>query len=502
MNLLAAFFSYARMTPEHPFLRHAGQTITYGDMQARSRRTAAVLQARGVGSGDRIALMCFNTPGFVDVLLGAWRLGATIVPVNHKLQAPEVEYILNHCEARMIVFDAALAPVMAKVNAPAARMTTAGGVPGLEHLDAVLDGVDGIDGIVPADDSIAEILYTSGTTGKPKGCLHTHRTVVLAAMNAALATSITRMDRLLLAMPIWHSSPLNNWFGGVLYMGGTVVLLREYHPQQFVETVQAERITVYFGAPVSYFAPLQLVPTFADYDLSSVRAWIYGGGPIGAEMARKLSAAYRSDRFFQVYGMTETGPLGTALYPAEQVAKAGSIGRVATPGIEVRVVRLDGGDAGPGEIGEIWLRGGSVMQGYLDDAAATRQAFADGGWYRSGDLARLDEDRYLFIADRTKDMIITGGENVYSKEVEDALLAHPGVADAAVVGRPDPEWGETVVAHIVVRPQSQVDGEVLSAFLADKLARYKIPREYCFPDTLPRTPTGKVQKYLLRTGRS
>ncbi|MBI1905790.1 MAG: AMP-binding protein [Rhodocyclales bacterium] len=501
MNLHNAFLGAVRMTPDKPFVRHEGQSITYAAMNRRSRQAAALLRARGVGAGDRVALMCYNTPGFIDALLGAWRIGATVVPINHKLQAPEAAYILDHCRARLVLFDAALAPVMRQVANPALRMSTAGAVDGVEDFDALRAAEAGIDGAPPADDGIAEILYTSGTTGKPKGCLHSHRTVALAAINAALAVSLVRGDRTLIAMPIWHSSPLNNWLGGTIYVGGTVVLLREYHPQRFLETVRDERVTVHFGAPVSFFAPLQAVPDFADYDLSSVRAWIYGGGPIGADLARRLMAAYKSERFLQVFGMTETGPLGTLLYPEEQVAKAGSIGRVATPGIDLRVVRADGGEAGPGDIGEVWLRGDSVMLGYLDDPAATRAAFAEGGWYRSGDLVRVDGDGYLFIADRAKDMIVTGGENVYSKEVEDVLLTHPAVADVAVIGRPHEIWGETVVAHVVPRPGAAIDGEALAGFLADKLARYKIPRDYVFADTLPRTPTGKLKKYVLRSAQ-
>jgi feruloyl-CoA synthase len=305
-----------------------------------------------------------------------------------------------------------------------------------------------------------------------------------------------------MAMPIWHSSPLNNWFGGTLYMGGTVVLLREYHPQHFLQAVQDEGVTLYFGAPVSYFAPLQMLPDFGRYDLSSVRAWVYGGGPIGADMAHKLASAYRSDRFYQVYGMTETGPTGTTLYPEEQVERAGSIGRVALPGVDMRVVRDDGGDAAPGDTGEIWLRTGSAMDGYLHDPEATAAAFAPGGWYRTGDLARLDDAGYLFIVDRTRDMVITGGENVYSKEVEDALSAHPEVADVAVVGRPHAEWGETVIAHVVPRGEAAPDAGALQQFLAGRLARYKIPREFVFATSLPRTPTGKLQKFLLRQQRS
>jgi feruloyl-CoA synthase len=255
--------------------------------------------------------------------------------------------------------------------------------------------------------------------------------------------------------------------------------------------------TLFFGAPVSYLLPLQMGLDIGAFDLSSIRAWIYGGGPIGADLAQRLALVYRSDRFYQVFGMTETGPSGTVLYPDEQIARAGSIGRVATPGVDIRVVREDGSETLPGEVGEILLKADSTMQGYLDDEAATAQALVD-GWYRTGDLVRKDADGYLFIVDRNKDMIITGGENVYSKEVEDALLAHPAVKDVAVIGRPHDEWGETVVAVLVARDGVMPDAKELSEFLASRLAKYKIPREYVVRDVLPRTPTGKLMKHLLR----
>lgn len=504
MDFLSVFDGNARKTPHQPCLKYQDRILSYAQLQAESRRAARVLQAQGLQRGDRVALMCFNTPGFVAALLGAWRLGVAVVPVNHKLQAPEVAYQLRHSGARLCVADAALAPQLQPLASQCVLMSTEGDVDGwpcLERLcaqqpDAPLPQAPG------AEDDLAELLYTSGTTGHPKGCMHSHRNVVLTAITACLGLSITREERTLLAMPIWHSSPLNNWLLGTLYMGGTVVMLREYHPLHFLQAVQDERITLYFGAPVSYFAPVQRVPHFASFNLSSVRAWIYGGGPIGAEQARQLAVAYRSDRFYQVYGMTESGPVGTTLYPDEQVAKAGSIGRTALPGVDLRVVRADGVDAAPGDIGEIWLRADTVMQGYLDDEASTRAVLRADGWYRSGDLARLDDEGYLFIVDRTKDMIVTGGENVYSKEVEDRLAAHPDVADVAVVGRPHPEWGETVVAHVVPQPGKAVDGEALAAFLAPQLARYKIPREFLPVSNLPRTPTGKLQKFMLRDAGS
>jgi feruloyl-CoA synthase len=281
-------------------------------------------------------------------------------------------------------------------------------------------------------------------------------------------------------------------------VGGTVVLLREYAPQAFLQTLQDERISFTFGAPIAFLAPLSVVADVAAYDFSAMRLWTYGGGPLGADMARKLAQAYRSDRFMQVYGMTESGPLGSVLYPEEAIAKAGSIGRCAVPGVLLEVRHPDGRRCLPGETGEIHMRSMAMMQGYLDDAEATAAAFDAQGWYRSGDLARLDADGYLYIVDRLKDMIVTGGENVYSKEVEDVLSTHPDVQDVAVVGRPHPEWGETVTAVLVLKPGHHWDEQGMQEFLAPRLARYKIPRRYELRDSLPRTATGKLLKHVLR----
>lgn len=497
MNIVSLFDSNVRKHPHKALLRHAGETCTYARVDDLSRRAATALAREGVRAGERVAVMGLNTPGFLIALLGAWRLGAAVVPVNHKLQAPEVDYVLAHAGVKLALFDGALAPVVARLTTPVAMLGLDSPLPEHASFAALLEHAAPYEGAPPGDDALAEILYTSGTTGRPKGCLLSHRSVCMAALTTALALSMTRDERTLIAMPLWHSSPLNNWMLGTLYVGGTLVLLREYHPREFLRTVQDERVTLYFGAPVSYLLPLQAGLDVEAFDLASVRAWVYGGGPIGADTARRLAQAYRSDRFYQVFGMTETGPAGTVLYPDEQIAKAGSIGRSATPGVDLRVVREDGRDARADEVGEIWLRADSLMHGYLDDPAATAAAIVD-GWYRSGDLARVDEDGFLFVVDRSKDMIITGGENVYSKEVEDALLGHPRVKDAAVIGRPHPEWGETVIAYVVMQDGAAPDVDELGAWLAGRLAKYKIPREYVISEALPRTPTGKLMKHVLR----
>ena len=497
MNLVGMLDMNARKFGEKDCLRYNGRSFSFRECKEIAERTASFLQSRGIRKGDKVAIMSQNTPAFVFLFYGIVKAGAVVVPINHKLTPPEVQYIVDHSESKMVFFDGSLGPVASKVSAAGDRVAMDSPVEGFEQFESLLEKAGEFDPVEVSDDDIAEILYTSGTTGKPKGCLHTHRSVTMAGATGALAVKLDQQDRLLMAMPIWHSSPLNNWFMGTQYVGGVTVLIREYHPLHFLQTVQNEKCTVYFGAPISYIMPFQLIPQFKEFDLTSMRCWIYGGGPMAADTARKVMDAYRSDNFYQVYGMTEAGPTGTVLFPHEQVSKAGSIGNKALPGADMIVVKTDGQQAGPGDVGEIWLRSDSMMKGYFENDDATREAFQD-GWYKTGDMVRIDEDGYLFIADRLKDMIVTGGENVYSKEVEDVIISFPQVMEAAVVGFPNADWGETVTAFIVPQKDQQVDPESIKLFLADKLAKYKIPKSFHIVESLPHTPTGKIMKFQLR----
>jgi len=501
MNLVEILELNARKFGQRDCLRYNGEGLTYGQLDQKATQAAGLLQSWGIGKSDRVGLMSFNTPAFVIAYYGILRAGGVVVPINHKLQAPEVDYILNHSGAKLILADGALAPVLAKLGSQVRRAALDSDIDGLDRFEALLEGAPQAQPVEILDSDLAQILYTSGTTGKPKGCLHTHQTVLFAGITGALVVKMDFRDRLLMAMPIWHSSPLNNWFMGVQFVGGCTVLIREYHPLHFLQAVQEERCTIYFGAPISYILPLQMIPHFDQFDLSSMRCWIYGGGPISGEVVLDLMKRYQSENFYQVYGMTEAGPTGTTLFPWEQVEKAGSIGAQGLPGADTKVMRFDGTPAQAGEAGEIWLKAPSMMKGYYQDPEATREAFED-GWYKTGDVARVDQDGYMFIVDRSKDMIVTGGENVYSKEVEDAIAAHPAVMEVAVLGRPHHEWGETVVAYVVPKQGEQTSAEELEAFLADKLARYKTPRDFMFVAELPHTPTGKIMKYRLRQDAS
>jgi feruloyl-CoA synthase len=497
MNIAQIMDINAKKFGSQDCLRAGGRSWTFLETKEQSERVAAVLQSMGIGKGDKVAIMSQNTPAFVFAFYGILKAGATVTPINHKLAAPEVDYIINHSESKIFVFDGSLAELARKIHNSIRKISIDSAVEGFEQLEELLSDAPSFSPVTISDSDIAEILYTSGTTGKPKGCLHTHRGVVMAGITGAMAMKLDETDRMLMAMPIWHSSPLNNWFMGIQYVGGVTVLIREYHPLHFLQAVQQEKCTVYFGAPISYILPIQMIPQFKEFDLSSMRCWIYGGGPMAPDTARMVIQSYRSENFYQVYGMTEAGPTGTTLFPRDQVRKAGSIGNRALPGADLRVVRTDGKEAQAGDIGEIWLQADSMMQGYYKNPEATKSVF-EGQWYKTGDLVRVDEDGYLYIVDRLKDMIVTGGENVYSKEVEDAIAGLPGVMETAVIGKPHPDWGETVVCFIVPKKGETLDPESLRKALSEKLARYKIPRDFNIVEELPHTASGKIMKFTLR----
>lgn len=499
MDLTSMFESTAHKFPDKDALIFGDSSATYAELLEASKKSAAALRDAGVGAGDRVGVMTYNTPGFVVAALGIWRAGATLVPINHKLSVGEVTFLADHSGISLGIVSEELAETATAAAPSVTWLTTNDDL--TATFDAAVHAAAPWDGVKVSENDVAEILYTSGTVSRPKGCLHSHRGLATVAAYTTATIGLRRSDTFLIAMPIWHSSPLNNWFLSMIFVGGTVVLLKEYHPIEFLKTIEKHKVTAFFGAPIAYLAPLQVAKaqgiSLSDFDLSSMRVWTYGGAPMGADTVRTIQAAYNSDNFYQVYGMTEMGPVGTALYPEEQVAKAGAVGAAGMPGVDVRVMTLGGEPALPGQVGELWMRSDTRMLGYLDDPDATREAFVD-EWYRTGDLAQRDEDGYLFIVDRLRDIIITGGENVFSPEVEDALLQHPKIADAAVISRPHAEWGETVVAVVVPTEGATVELEEVREFLGAHLAKYKIPRELIIRDALPRNASGKLTKHVLR----
>jgi len=473
------------------------RTWTYRQLQEDAAKTATLFTDRGAGEGSTIAAMTYNEAEFVITAFATWMLGATFVPVNHKFATPEAKYILEHCEATL------------GVVSPELLETATEAAPGMQWLQTGDDDSFLQDIVHLAlheeehenDQDAALILYTSGTTSSPKGCVHTHEGISRLMPLLAHALDYHSNTRTLVAMPIWHSAPLNVSTMPTLFVGGTVILEREYHPVETMQRIGAERVTNFFGPSIAFLAPLQIAKKmgidFSDYDFSSMETWTFGGAPVDEATTKTIMDHYQPGTHRQLYGMSELGPAGSELRPEDQLRKAGSIGNYAMVGLEMRVVKADGSDAAAGETGEIWFKSDTRMKEYLHNPEATRDAFV-GPWYRTGDIARVDDDGYYYIVDRMKDIIIVGGENVFSLEVEEAIAQHPRVTDVAVVGKPDPDWGQQVTAFVTTADAEQLEAAELQEFLQAHIARYKAPRTVHTVEELPRNPSGKLLKHVLR----
>ncbi|GLW71563.1 fatty-acyl-CoA synthase [Kitasatospora phosalacinea] len=477
----------ARKTPHRTALVHAGHRHSYADLHERSTRLAHALRTAGVRRGDRVAYLGPNHPAFLETLFATGLLGALFVPLNTRLARPEIAFQLDDSGARALVHAPGCAPLVPPGAVPVTVETG-------EAYESWLAGA----GTAPIDepvglDDTCLIMYTSGTTGRPKGALLTHGNLTWNAYNVLVDTDLLADDSALVAAPLFHTGGLNMLTLPVLLKGGTCHLVESFDPAATLELVARERITYMFGVP-TMFDLMARQNGWDDADLSSLRILNCGGAPV----PRPLIDTYlrRGLSFQQGYGMTEAGPGVLFLDAGHTVAKAGSAG-VPHFFTDVRLTTPDGREAGIGEVGEVLVSGPNVGPGYWGLPEATARSF-HGDWFRSGDAARADADGYLTIADRIKDMYISGGENVYPAEVEEALLALPGIAECAVHGVPDARWGEVGRAVVVPEPGTAPDPAELLAALAGLLAKYKLPKTLVLADELPRTATGKILKDRLR----
>ncbi|TJZ56840.1 o-succinylbenzoate--CoA ligase [Streptomyces piniterrae] len=481
----------ARKTPHRTALIHRDTTITYAELCERTTRLAHALRARGVRRGDRIAYLGPNHPCYLETLFAAGILGAVFVPLNTRLAGPEIAYQLADSGAKVLIHDPSHAGLVAGIEGSAeVQVHIEVGAAYEESLAGAFHSP--IDEPVTADD-LCIIMYTSGTTGRPKGAMLTHGNLTWNAVNVLVDTDLTTDERALVSAPLFHTAGLNMLTLPVLLKGGTCVLVESFDPHATFDLIERHRITFMFGVP-TMFDRMARHPSWAGADLSSLRILNCGGSPVPTP----LIATYqeRGLTFLQGYGMTEAAP-GTLFLDAEHaVDKAGSAG-VPHFFSDVRVVRSDLTPVDVGETGEVVVRGPHVMPGYWGLPEETAASFTD-GWFRSGDAARVDEDGYIHLADRIKDMIISGGENIYPAEVEDLLLAHPDIDECAVIGVPDDTWGEVPRAVVVPRRGAEPDPDEVLASLAGHLAKYKIPKSMVIAPALPRTATGKLRKALVR----
>lgn len=484
---------------------YEGRTTSFRTYFERASRLASALYKRGLRKQDRISILSQNTIEFMEAYSACELSGFIAATVNFRLAPPEMTYILTDASPRILLFEAQYAPVVEKIR---------GGLPHIEAYvcfgGAVPDWAEDYESFVasgdpegaplrPLPDEILHLIYTSGTTGRPKGVMRSHRSEIAIANLMATELGLIISDRLQLMMPIFHVG--SRFLQMAVHLrGGTVVLHHEFKPAEVVETIVREKVTMTHMAPTMIQAVMN-VAGIENADLSSLHTICYAAAPMPVPLLHKGLKLF-GPVFLQLYGMTEGG--GTTLHKrqhrldgtADDLKRLGSIGQAA-PTVDIKIIDDDGNDLPVGQVGEILTRTPSQMIGYWNNSPATLAALR-GGWYHTGDVGYLDYEGFLYLADRKKDMIISGGENIYSREVEEAIATHPHVTDVAVIGVKDDYWGETVLAVTVLASGASVTQEELIDHCKTQIASYKKPRGVLFVDELPRLPSGKINKVVLR----
>jgi fatty-acyl-CoA synthase len=475
--------------------------FTKGEFNIRVNRLAHAFQEAGLRKGDRVAVLMANSHVFMEILQALCKLGATMVPLNFRLAAPELEFILNDSEPVMLIYSPEFLPVVEQLR---------GKVPSIRQYVCELEGGAEADpqyepwvanqseeepepdAEVTLDDP-EFIMYTSGTTGRPKGAVVLQGNIQWNCVNTIHIYSLGNEDVAIACAPMFHVGGLGVSAIPSLYVGSKLVIQRFFNPSELFTLIERERATTVFGIPVMFLFMTQ-VPEFETADLSSLRYFLAGGSPC----PRPLIEAYmkRGVTFAQGYGMTETAPAITVLRPEEALDKIGSCGKPVFH-TDVRVVDLEGNTLPRGETGEVLVKGPNVIREYWRRPDATAESIVD-GWLHTGDMGYFDDEGYLYLIDRKKDMYISGGENVYPAEVEDAIMAHEQVADVGVIGIQDEKWGEVGMAIVVPKPGQEVSEESIIEFCRGRLAKYKIPKKVALVDELPRTATGKILKKELK----
>ena len=487
--------SNAARVPDREAVVDGPRRWTWRELNDSIGGVAAALAALELGKGDRLAVLADNSAEFVIVTHAASRLGVIVVPINTRLAGPEIAFILTDCAAAVLTFTRVYSELAEAVAAllPEVRLASLG--PSPVHPDLTGPGYGSpVHEDRAREDDDAFILYTSGTTGRPKGALFDHHRAVWAAMAQIVSLGLRDGDRYLHLAPMYHSGGMT-FLNVTTLLGGTHVIPGRFDPDMVLEWVQQHRVNWVFGVPTMYQQMLR--GTAAEtYDLSSWRIGVFGAAPMPAPAVEALIAAFPGVGFFQQCGQTEAGPTGIYSTIEQIRARPDSSGHLAQPFIEARVVSDEGFETVPGAVGELLFRGDAVMKGYWGRPDASAEVLKN-GWLHTGDLMHVHEDGALRLVDRLKDVIITGGRNVYSAEVEQAIAGHPEVTDVAVIGRPHAEWGQSVTATVTVAEGSAVTAEDLQQYCRELIADYKIPREITF-GPVPRNGTGKVQKHLLR----
>lgn len=490
-SIVEAFVHHAERAPEKPCLRFEDEEWTYGSLHQRAQAFGAALRGRGLEPGDRVALFLENRPDLLAAYLGTQLSGGVVVPVNTQYRRTELRHIFEDSGARLCLTDGERRAEVDRVRADLTRLETVVEV-GEELEDFLGSGTEHEFGM-PDGEDLAVVAYTSGTTGRSKGAMLLHRNLAANAAAVCEAWRWVEEDRLLLALPLFHTHGLMVGAHGTFFMGSSAELHRRFDAAKAYDALLAGRVTMFFGVPTMYTRLLREAAQ-RDERPAPLRLYVSGSAPLSPQAFEEFERLF-GERILERYGMTET--IMNLTNPFDGERRPGTVGG-PFPGQEARVVDLETRKPLPaGEDGEIEVRGPHVFAGYLNRPDATEESFDADGWFRTGDLGSVSEDGYYTISGRAKELIISGGYNVYPREVEEVLERCPGVAEAAVVGLPDPEYGERVVAA-VVRDDPSLTAGTVTEFCREELASYKKPREVAFVDELPRNALGKTLKHRVR----
>ena len=494
----------AARTPHKLAIACGATRWTYAEFERFSTRVAAGLAGLGVTKGTRVAILARNSHAFAALRFALARLGAVLVPINFMLKADEVAYILRHAGAELLATDTGLATLAREAAALDTAVRELIWLPAEEPGEAQA-GMVSFETLAASDaappevalggDDLLQIVYTSGTESAPKGAMLTHDAVLWQYVSCIVDAGVASDDLALHALPLYHCAQLDVFLGPSIHVGATNVITARPVPENLLPLIERHRITSFFAPPTVWIALLRS-PLFEQHDRSSLRKGYYGASIMPVAVMQELIERIPQMRLWNFYGQTEIAPLATVLKPEDQLRKPGSAGRPAI-NVETRVVDEQMRDVAVGEVGEIVHRSPQLLLGYFHDPERTAAAF-EGGWFHSGDLGVLDDEGYLSVVDRKKDMIKTGGENVASREVEEALYRMPGISEAAVIGLPHPRWIEAVTAVVVAKPGVVLDEAAVIAHCAVLLAHFKTPKAVVLVDALPKNPSGKLLKRELR----
>ncbi len=491
-----------RRSPDKVALVFEDQQLTYRTFTQRTNRVSSALQCLcHIKKGDRVAVLFTNTLEFCVCYFAIAQLGAICVPLNYRLSSREFEYLLRDTGAGVAIIEDVfwdrIEPIRSQCTSLDHVFIAGPAIPDgtRDYQELEVESTKNFREDPIDEEDLASIMYTSGTTGMPKGAMMCHRNLLCNAITATDVMELSADTRQMVLTPLFHASALHSQLIPSILNGGTCVIMKEFKTLESLELMAKEKVNLVIGVPTIYWFWVNN-PDFNKYDLNSIQYTVSGAAAAAPELIKKLAKKFPNSKFVNAGGMTETTSLTYALPPVAALTKLGSIGW-ATPCMEIMVVDEQGKELPLNEIGELWFKGAALCKGYWNKPEANKGSFTE-GWIHTGDIGKVDEDGYLFILDRKKDMIIRGGENIYCVEVENVLYSHPKVLEAAVVGVPDKIYGEQIKAVLVLKPGMVADTEEIKTFCSTSLADYKVPKHVSFTDVLPRNPGGKVLKNTLR----